>query len=83
MHLKVDLSILGFVLGCLVLDWSCQFWVDRCQTTIAEVSGLSNSVFILACRTVVDPPFCHPSTCPIKYLPGTLQQFLGSLLLLV
>ena len=47
MHLKVDLSILGLILGWLVLDWSCQFWVDRCQTTIVEVSGLSDSVLVV------------------------------------
>ena len=32
---------------------------------------------------VVDPPFCLPSTCPIRYLFSTLQQFPGGPLLLV
>ena len=31
----------------------------------------------------VDPPFCPPSTCLIRYLFSTLQQFPGSPLLLV
>ena len=31
----------------------------------------------------VDPPFCPPSTCPIRYLFNTLQQFHGDPLLLV
>ena len=32
---------------------------------------------------IVDPPFCPPSTCPIRYLFHTLQQFLGGPLLLM
>ena len=32
---------------------------------------------------IVNPPFCLPSTCPIRYLFDTLQQFPGGPLLLV
>ena len=31
----------------------------------------------------VDPPFCSPNTCPIRYLFDILQQFPGGPLLLV
>ena len=34
-------------------------------------------------KTDVDPQFCPPSTCSIKYLFGTLWQFPGGPLLLM
>ena len=52
---------------------------------VGEKSLHSVFAFVQAARNnvLVDPQFCHPSTCPIKYLSITLQQFLGGSLLLV
>ena len=48
-----------------------------CEEKNPDLSISQVQIRLRTCITIVDPPFCPPSTCPIRYLFSTLQQFPG------